>query len=117
MKKLILILFLVIPLTAFAIQNPFGNCDKPKIETKYTLIDPVEGIDYVFSIKGSTIRQVGVINYYIFEITHLKKSMRVESTQTAGSDSDPPDQRRKMLDDMIRENWPGVGRIQYYKSK
>ena len=117
MKKLILILFLIIPLTALAIQNPFGSCDKPEVVTKYTLIDPIEGIDYVFALSGSEIRQVGVINYFTFEITYLKKSLRVKSTQQAGSESDPPDQRRKELDDMIRESWPGVGRIQYYKSK
>ncbi len=117
MKKLILIILLLIPLTAFGLQNPFSTCEKPKLVEKYTLIDPVEGIDYVFAIKGSVIRQVGVINYFTFEITHLKKSLRVKSTQTAGSETDPPDQRRKHLDDMIRENWPGVGRIQYYKQK
>jgi len=112
LKNLILIILLLVPLTVYGLS--FG-CDKPKTVTKYTLIDPIEGIDYVFAIRGSEIYQVGVINYYIFEITHLKKSLRVESTQTAGSDADPPDQRRKLLDDMIRENWPGVGRIQYYK--
>ena len=115
MKRLILIIFLLFPLTVFGIQNPFGNCDQPKPETKYFLLDPVQGIDYIFKVVGSQVKQVGVINYFKFSIIHLKSSLKVKSTETAGAETDPPDQRRIELDDMIREAWPQIGRLKYFK--
>jgi hypothetical protein len=114
MKRLILILFLLVPMTVSAISF---NCKDPKPTKKYYFLDPVQGIDYVFLSVGSEIKQVGVINYFNFSITHLKSSLAVKSTETAGADSDPPDQRRIELDDMIREIWPKVDRIKYYKKK
>ena len=114
MKRLILILFLLIPLTGFSLS---WNCKDPVLVEKYILLDPVQGIDFVFSILGSEIKQVGVINYFEFSIVHLKNSLRVKSTQTAGEETDPPDQRRKYLDEMIRESWPGVGRLKYFEKK
>ena len=115
MKKLLLIILLLIPVNLCALS--FGCKESPPPIEKYTLIDPMEGIDYVFAIKGSKIRQVGVINYFNFSITYLKKSLRKKSELTAGEESDPPDQRRKELDNMIRESWPGVDRVQYYIKK
>ena len=113
MKKLILILFLLIPLTAFSLS--FGCKDKPK--EKFFLIDPDKGVDYVFSVKESRIKQVGVIDYFTFSIIHLKPSLKVKTTEIAGEKTDSPSQRRIELDAMIRETWPKVGRIKYFKKE
>lgn len=114
MKKLILIFLLLIPFSAFSLS---WNCKDKKSEESYFLLDPVQGIDYVFKIKDANIKQVGVINYFDFTVTHLKSSLRVKSTQTAGEDSDAPDQRRIELDELIRKSWPKVGRVKYYRKQ
>ena len=110
MKKLILIVLLLVPLTAFGVSF---NCKRPpKPKVMYYLLDPAPNVDLVFKIVGSRIRHVAEIYYLTYEIKFLEG---INSMRTFGEAGDDPTDRRKALDDAIRTGWPGVTRLKVGK--